>query len=344
MNDDYGMQVVNELYNLLQVDQNCGVRTERGFSRWVAGLRQQVWADEPFEDEGMTVVRVHARTDVLKGFLGPSHRRPLMGQTLRYATLSGFIHNPKDSTRIQLASSMYVNESSVDWISQFFAIVAHIQSVEAQTWSDSAEYYFDAEADLSEHPISGSINALGGESDVFAFVTGPISAAPSAFAGSELMGLLQGIQAPPTVLANGDEETLAAELPFDGGTSLCFLETRNSHPTLGNGLLGRLTVPDAPEDILEVALELNDRELEDLTRSHFLGSWCEGGNGRLCHISYFPNAVYVEGLLWNIYFSNVMRARWIAEDIYGDDWENGGFQRASARKQEFLQQFLDTDR
>jgi hypothetical protein len=180
-------------------------------------------------------------------------------------------------------------------------------------------------------------------SDHFAYVIGPISVTPSAFAGPEFVELLQGIQDPPTVLANGDEETLAAELPFDSGTSLLALETRDNHPTLGNGLLGTLTVPVAPEDLLEVAIEMNDRELQDLTRSHFLGSWCGGRNDRLCYVSYFPNAVYVKGLLWNVYFSNVMRARWIAEDIYGDDWTNGGFQRASARKQEILRQFLDKD-
>ena len=128
-----------------------------------------------------------------------------------------------------------------------------------------------------------------------------------------------------TVLATGDADGLTAELPFQSETSLLTVATRESHPQLGNGVLIKLTLPVlfSEEDGPRFASELNRRELESLTQ--MLTSWGAGaGTTRFVHyVTFLPNVLNLgEGDLFNFLGASYGRAKWVAETIYGDDWES----------------------
>jgi hypothetical protein len=109
---------------------------------------------------------------------------------------------------------------------------------------------------------------------------------------------------------------------FQGETSLLTVTTRESHPQLGNGALIELTLPVRfPEqDGPRFAGELNRRELESRTRSHFLGTWCWHDEFLRC-VTFLPNVLNLgHGDLFNFLTSSYGRAKWVAETIFGDDW------------------------
>ena len=136
-----------------------------------------------------------------------------------------------------------------------------------------------------------------------------------------------------TVLATGDADGLTVELPFQSETSLLTVATRESHPQLGNGVLIKLTLPVlfSEQDGSRFASELNRRELESLTRSHFLGSWC--WHDEFVHyVTFLPNVLNLGDVdLFNFLAASYGRAKWVAETIYGDDWEANRDEVSGAR-------------
>ena len=153
----------------------------------------------------------------------------------------------------------------------------------------------------------------------------PAGQEPSAWQGDQILAVVEVVQSSGnTVLATGDADGLTVELPFQSETSLLTVATRESHPQLGNGVLIKLTLPVlfSEQDGPRFASELNRRELESLTRSHFLGSWC--WHDEFVHyVTFLPNVLNLgEGDLFNFLGASYGRAKWVAETIYGDDWES----------------------
>jgi hypothetical protein len=142
----------------------------------------------------------------------------------------------------------------------------------------------------------------------------------SVWAGPEMKHCVELGQRAPRILATGDRSGLTAEYPFGANTSLLRLVTDAENPRLGHGLLALLTVPRKSEGP-EVAMELNALELSRLTRSHFLGTWCDDEMG-LTYCAFYPNVARVPGLLPNIFFSTASRAKWFAEEILGQPWQD----------------------
>jgi hypothetical protein len=107
-------------------------------------------------------------------------------------------------------------------------------------------------------------------------------------------------------------------------TSLVQLKTEEANRRVGNGLLCLLSLPGGSHSMetMKAALELNDRELGSLTRAHFLGSWCSGHTG-LTYVSFVPNIlcdITFSGLGRTLLENQMMRAKWVAEEVYGDHW------------------------
>lgn len=76
----------------------------------------------------------------------------------------------------------------------------------------------------------------------------------------------------------------------------------------------------AETDGIAFANDLARRELQSLTRAHFLGSWVWRDDG-LHFVTFLPNAMHLgRGDLLNVATSMAARARWVAETYYGDDW------------------------
>ena len=104
--DDPGMTVVRQVYSLMRVDDKWSVREERGFRWWGYRQAQQVWSEPGFDDEGIEIFRVRARSDVLHGCRPSSAQLDALGllprprlRTGRSALLGWDVHRASEGQR-----------------------------------------------------------------------------------------------------------------------------------------------------------------------------------------------------------------------------------------------------
>jgi hypothetical protein len=353
--DDVGLELVNHVYDLMQIDSKWTVWGPRGFTWWGWHFAQRVWAEPPFQDDGFSLSRVHARTDVWDDFDGRDQQMMLLGIGGMATTMYGFIQSAERPSCIQLASSVYVHAEILDWMRNLFSMAVATQVAEGAILSGMPGDLYGMRPAKSAHPESGPRVQMDDMLNIIRDVVSPKGEARSAYAGEEMRELLALLNKPPCVLATGDRRSISAEFPYPNSTSLIQLETEDKNPRVGNGLLALLTIPDGAHngasrpsagtnDIVQAlekgvdawrasgrsALKLNAREIASSTRAHFLGSWRQSDKG-LTYASFYPNCLYRRGCLQNLAMNHIMRARWISEDVLGYGWEEH-FQEALQRK------------
>src|SRR5262245_31857899 len=109
-----GLEVVREVYRLMNIDQPWSDWCDRAFVWWGHRLVQYVWAEQYFEDVGITVARLHARSDPVADFEGTDEQTRALAPFLRRAALSGLVRHPRDPMRLQFACSVYVHQQTRD--------------------------------------------------------------------------------------------------------------------------------------------------------------------------------------------------------------------------------------
>jgi hypothetical protein len=337
---DLGDRVLDRLYNLSQIDAEWSVRTEHGFSWWAGDLAQHVWADPPIQSKGHLLTRVHVRTDLVQGFEGTEKQLQVLGLLTRYTTLSGWVRHPEDPSSLQFAAAVSVHEGALEFLTNLLSLAGAIQVAEAHILIPMLEAVGGWTVARSAHPTSGYRHD---PDSMLQVVEGmPLREAPSHWAGSEMFQVLRMLQEPPSILANGDENGIAAEFSFPGprGSSLLRISTSEEHPRLGRGCLFRLTLPppEAGLTSLSELLETNEREAEG--HNYFLGSWCPTEEGPT-YVSFFPNAAYRPGALQNLAMSLVNRARWVTAELFGHDIDEN-YEEAVTRKAAQLRAFTDS--
>jgi hypothetical protein len=327
---DLGNRVLDRLYKLSQIDAEWSVRTEHGFSWWAGDLAQHVWADPPIQRNGHLLTRVHVRTDLVQGFDGTEKQLQVLGLLTRYATLSGWVRHPEDPSRLQFAAAVSVHEDAWEFLTDLLSLAGAIQVAEAHILIPMFEMVDGWTVARSAHPTSGSRHE---PDDMLQVVEGlPLREAPSHWAGSEMLQVLGMLQGPPSILANGDENGIAAEFSFPGprGSSLLRISTTEEHPRLGRGCLFRLTLPPSEARLTSLSdlLETNEREAQG--QNYFLGSWCPAEEGPT-YVSFIPNAAYRPGALQNVAMSLVTRARWVTAELFDHDIDEN-YEEAVTRK------------
>lgn len=332
---DDGLGAVEYVRELLPLTRVNVVRRERGFEWWAGSLRQQVWAEKPVQNQGSTVSRLHCRTDFVRGFKATDEQVAALGELMRGATLSAIIRNPEDPGRLQLASSCYINESTAGWMPWLFGMVTAWQNWEAHQIGHEAAKLLGAELDATAHPEGKILQTLHENIAIVGSGVGKVATHPSRFAGEEMSELKPFLSRPPIVLCTGDTRALTFELPFLGETSLAMLQTAESHPRNGNGLHTELRLPVELANGTMQCLEMNELELKGDTWAHLLGSWTERENGPVFRM-FCSNLVFQPGLLLAHALNTVIRARWWAEVVYEDDWEEGGYENACRQKEILL--------
>lgn len=319
---DLGVSVVDAIAVMMGVDEDWCTRDERGFTWWGKDYAQRVWSEPGFDDDGFEIFRLHARTQMIRGFEPTDENLAKLNALSMVASTSGFVVDPDEKT-VDLAASMYVHEETADWVKRCFGAVVAIQATDAQLKAELLARATGAKPATSAHPVSGPRPELDNMLNILEQVVVPRGHAPSAWEGDQMLAIVEAVQsAGNTVMATGGETGLTAELPFQSETSLLTVRTRERHPQLGYGVLIRLQLPVLfPEsDGIQFAGELNRRELVSLTRAHFLGTWC-WHDEFLQFVTFLPNVLNLgDGDLFNFLASSYGRAKWVAETIYGDDW------------------------
>src|SRR5262249_12162724 len=259
---------------------------------------QQMWAEPCFEDEGLSIARVHVRTDFIANVPATPQSLARLGLLMRHAGLSGLFYDPERPGRYQLAASIYVHEHTRPWLSRVVALVAVCQAAEAHATAEDLASMLRGRAAHSAHPVAGPRADLDPVTWSLERTVAPDGHGQSRYQGDEFLAALKMLEGSPFEFS-GDGERLCCEFPFCRETSLLVADSQEVNPRIGGGLLIRLTLPagaTAPGDPAgtRAALELNRRELTGRSRAHFLGSWCPTEEG-LCFVSFFPNILATLG-------------------------------------------------
>lgn len=337
---DPGARVVELIYENLQVDEQWSLREDRGFCWWGQNFAQRVWSEPGYDDDGIVIYRLHAQTDVVRGVdVTPSVLQGLNALNM-LTVLSALIAVPEQG-KVLYRASMWVHDQSVDWVVPIFQLAVAIQAAHANTQGELLASIIGGEPDRSAHPESGERPAMDDMLLINEQLVAPAGEASSRWAGPEMAEFTDRWAGRFVVLASGDETGLTEEFPFLDSTSLLQVTTDQPHPSLGNGMLLRLSIPEhvSDSDGPAWANRMNLGELASLTRTNLLGSWTVVNNTPT-FVAFYPNAAHVrEGVLTNIVMNAGSRARWIAAD-YGDDWERPGrIEGARQRKTAQLEQF-----
>ncbi len=301
--------------------------SDDSFSWWADDTRQTLNFSLITLTNNAPAVEIKICTDFIRNCKNTTYYWETL---LRDSTLAGLVRNSNNPQKIQFASKLIITKEHQSKLCTLAFWVSVLQMCETLVYQEMAPTYLLAAPDKST-PVNTSPSVTS--QFVFDFVDQqlrPLEDKASKFAGINMSNQVQAIQSPPTVLANGDKNGFVSELPFMGRTSLVGLYTNDSHPRVGNGLLATIKIPGQHEDITDLALALNEKEFA-LSGNVFLGSWCRTTAGHLCFASYYPNTAHFNGIIPYIYNAFVEKAQWIAE-FSGDNWKNGGINRAVKNK------------
>jgi hypothetical protein len=64
--DDIGPEVIQDIFQVMNIDAQWSTRETRSFEWWGYRLRQRVWAEPVNVSRGAPIVRFHAETDYIK--------------------------------------------------------------------------------------------------------------------------------------------------------------------------------------------------------------------------------------------------------------------------------------
>lgn len=318
---DVGPEMINTAFETNMIDDEWSIRSEREFTWWGYEQAQRVWADPPIRTEGVTVTKVHARTDVLRDVPDTEKTFHLVSLLNMTATLSPLIFDP-DTGKVYYHSTAYLHEQNFWLVSQIFMLSGSMQAADARvkTLTGLADL-FDGEVDATSHPQSGERPEPDDMLNLLEDVVAPAGAEPSPFT-SDNFAMLEDLDPNPSVQTNAGENGVTAEFPFSGGdpvvkssdagqppqTALFQAFNNQPHPQIGNGCLVLLHVPLSTEDRV-VANELNRQEAETGGGNHLLGAWCMGPRG-LAFTTFYPAMIHHPALLAGLLMGYSIRSMW----------------------------------
>ena len=107
--EDIGVETVDAIRKRMGVDAEWSADRPRGFKWWGWNTSQEVWAEQPFEENEFTVSRLHARSDLLRGFDGSEKHLAvlrLLGSSLTMSGLVKTYFSMSRKTRIEGTSNV----------------------------------------------------------------------------------------------------------------------------------------------------------------------------------------------------------------------------------------------
>jgi len=153
---DPGIELVEHVFKVLQIDERWCTRQERGFTWWEYNLAQRVWSDPVIDDDGIKVCKVHARTDVPRNFTPSKSNLDRLVLLAPFASIGGgYIIDDKSKT-VQLAARTDVHAESLPWMKALFSVAASIQAADAYAKAEELASMFQCIPASSKHPKSGA--------------------------------------------------------------------------------------------------------------------------------------------------------------------------------------------
>jgi hypothetical protein len=239
--DDPGIVVVKTLFDSMRVDSQWSTQEERGFTWWVKDFAQRVWAEEAIDDDGFTIYRVHARTDLWKNVPNTDEYVEKLNALSMHASMSGLIRPEYDPDRVQLATTVYVHEETLDWVKVVFGLAVAIQAADAQIRGAEMARLLGAQSDTSSHPVSGARPYMDDMLNTIKTLVAPLGREPSRWIAADFEQAAEALRG-QSIPASSDKHGLTAEFLFQDPPSI--LQVSNEESQLGNGILSQVHVTD----------------------------------------------------------------------------------------------------
>jgi len=320
--EDLGLTLVSFAHDSLKISDKNRIDHGRGFTWWAGDFAQSIWAELGIFHNMANFFRVHTEIEFLKGEGHATDCEIPLLEAMADATFSAIVYDSSKDT-FKLHCSVYACYDNEEWIKRVFLGAVGLQLSEAQHTAKTLAERLGVTPATSYHPVSGMREHPDPMVEADERFFKPWGAQPSRWLNSpEWEDARQASKRISLKCATNDTCHLEADFEWyhgsDGTPSKLLITADEPHPTLGHGLLCRLTVPTnlIAGTRAHLALHLNEMERKDWNWCNDLGSWCSRGVD-LGFDCFIPNISYAEGILPGIAHDMANRARWLNEQ-----WQN----------------------
>ena len=297
--------ILKHARDLLDPKQKRSSAIAGGFAWWGRDIRTEAvicsLPDQP------PIFRIGS--DMWKGFEGSPSDMALLSSILKDSTLSAPARMKTDPTRLGLWVDIPLDQEKGSWMAGFLALVAAQQNAEAARFARIGQAWKADSCNLGSN--EGIVPSPYAEIET-ELLTG-LGRRDSLF-GKDVGLIAEQMESESLFNVHAGIHGVSAEVNLGSQTALLRFLTKQPHPRLGNGLFCFLTIPLEADPSL--AMRMNELGLGSVNPIYGPGSWCVGEVG-LTHLSFYPNAIYRDGLSSWVVDWSVQRARWIVDVILG---------------------------
>lgn len=312
-----GQQIVADVFDVLAPQQEWLLNQPDGFTWWPGEMAVRVWTDEGIFRNSRSYYRLHCETDLVRAGKHKTELDAILEGLMDQCVYSSLLYERRTDT-YRLHASIYAEQEIAHWVSKLFLTAARMQVAEAYKIVDVVTERLHPSHAVSSHPASGVREerdpSIG--SGCEAIVTeGQL---PSKWAGlQEWRDVDWAMERLAMRWQKSDGRSSLSTFYWaaDESQSLRLdITCDEPHSVFGNGVHFTLSVPlkMSAQHVAYMALELNQHERDNWTKTHMLGSWCNHG-GSLAFRLFVPNANYQDGVLHELSVAMATRAVWTNE-------------------------------
>ena len=288
---------------------------------------------EKHHDENEKVWRLVVRTDFLKGvpvndcecrktILMMSSQAPSYAWVFTPPEVREKYELPADGS-LAFQSTVFLREDTAGWLPEFFGRMSILQPIQAAIQAETVAELLKGQIHFSL-PSANSLSTYTDEIlNVASAIYVPAGSEDSRWKGSrEFEEVANQFGRQDMCFGMGDPNGLTLETPIGTTSALIRLMTDSRHPGLGNGLLSAVQLPFWQDEAttIEDAMWFNYFQSISWTDVPQLGSWhpreVAGGQYSAAIGTFYPNALYMEGIATNAALWHLGLAQWIKNQFY----------------------------
>lgn len=332
---DLGLDALQRIARLWQVDADRVIWSEQGFDWWPGSFKVSLSVDrvpEGYDEEPGPAWRIVVRTELLRAVPldDPKIRARIAALAVMAPTYAMVYAPPELSEKypeladgtLWLQSTVYLRPDMVDWLPEFLGRMAILQPIDAQRQAEPLAEMLGGTPNVSAPEPGGSTDHRDDMLSVADTYYAPKGKEANRWAATdELAEFVERIGRNDGCFATGDKSGLTLETPFGENSSLIRLITNAPHPVLGTGLLALLLNPlsRTKAELVDECAWFNFFESTNWTGFPQFGSWTPQQHGEEWYPGMgftVPNAVYLPGIATNAALWHMGRVRWVKRRFF----------------------------
>lgn len=341
--DSLGTKLISDISQIIGIEPEWSIQETTRVQWWAAEFRHEIYVEGPVDDDGYEIWRLHLRTDILRDFVNNEAQNLHLADLAKSAVIAGFVPNPQDRSRIQIASSMFFHEETYSQTlgMAIYCLATQLMTVESIHIPLSNTQSTGLKVDKTGHPDRGMRREKSSTIDDACSIV--IKLGQTRVDLQAEFAEVEESFGDSAVSCSAGED-FSARFPFPGHLLEVVMITSPKHPLVGSGAMCHVTLRNVPESLPRTILDMNETELTYFTRCNFLGTWYDQGTERR-FISFLPNVALRPGVAeWHLNHS-IVRAGWLTNELLGYSWiDNIDSARAAFRNEvaEFVAQRMSS--